>query len=184
MSRRSVAIGILIGYMACLAVTATIGARAHLPVRVKAGAPLAQREKALKADLRHARFVAAVGHGKPRRSHARAARWLASELADVQAQLAAITLYVPPAIRQAFLCIHRYEGSWTDPNPPHWGGLQFDLDFQRTYGPELLRGKGTADHWTPAEQIHVAYRAYRGYAGYGPRGFYPWPNTARYCGLI
>jgi hypothetical protein len=81
--------------------------------------------------------------------------------------------------KSAWLCIHRFEGSWTDPNPPYYGGLQMDLQFQRTYGAGLLRRKGTADHWTPLEQMWVAERAHR--AG---RGFYPWPNTARYCGLI
>ena len=81
--------------------------------------------------------------------------------------------------KDAWLCIHHYEGSWSDPNPPYYGGLQMDLGFQRTYGGALLRAKGTADHWTPLEQMWVAERAHR--AG---RGFYPWPNTARYCGLI
>jgi hypothetical protein len=84
----------------------------------------------------------------------------------------------PPHKRQ-WLCIHRYEGSWTDPNPPYYGGLQMDLGFQRTYGRGLLSRKGTANHWTPLEQMWAAERAHR--AG---RGFYPWPNTARYCGLI
>jgi hypothetical protein len=84
-----------------------------------------------------------------------------------------------PARLPAWLCIHRYEGSWTDPSPPYYGGLQMDLGFQRTYAPELVRRKGTADHWTPLEQIWVAERAYR-----SGRGFYPWPNTARNCGLI
>ena len=79
----------------------------------------------------------------------------------------------------AWLCIHRFEGSWTDPNPPYYGGLQMDLGFMRRYGAALLRSKGTADHWTPLEQMWTAERAHR--AG---RGFYPWPNTARYCGLI
>lgn len=81
--------------------------------------------------------------------------------------------------KSAWLCIHSYEGSWTDPNPPYYGGLQMDLGFQRTYGAGLLQRKGTADHWTPLEQMWTAERAHR--AG---RGFYPWPNTARYCGLI
>jgi hypothetical protein len=81
--------------------------------------------------------------------------------------------------KAAWLCIHRFEGSWTDPNPPYYGGLQMDLGFQRRYAPALLRTKGTADHWTPLEQMWTAERAHR--AG---RGFYPWPNTARYCGLI
>jgi hypothetical protein len=31
-----------------------------------------------------------------------------------------------------------------------------ELAFMATYGPELLAAKGTADHWTPAEQIMVA----------------------------
>jgi hypothetical protein len=83
----------------------------------------------------------------------------------------------PPHLRQ-FLCIHRYEGSWTDGGAPYYGGLQMNLGFQAAYGRGLLRTKGTADHWTPLEQIWVAERAARN------RGFYPWPNTARYCGLI
>jgi hypothetical protein len=78
----------------------------------------------------------------------------------------------------AWLCIHRYEGSWQDAGAPYYGGLQMDLSFQRAYGGWLLRSKGTADHWTPLEQIWTAVKAKRA------RGFYPWPNTARYCGLL
>jgi hypothetical protein len=78
-----------------------------------------------------------------------------------------------------WMCIHEYEGSWTDPNSPYYGGLQMDLSFQRAYGGRLLDDKGTADHWSPLEQMWVAERAYE-----SGRGFYPWPNTARYCGLI
>ena len=84
----------------------------------------------------------------------------------------------PPHERQ-WRCIQRYEGSWTDPNPPYWGGLQMDMSFQSSYGGELLRRKGTADNWTPLEQMWVAERAHR-----SGRGFTPWPNTARYCGLL
>jgi hypothetical protein len=83
----------------------------------------------------------------------------------------------PPHL-SAFLCIHRFEGSWRDGGGPYYGGLQMDLGFQRTYAPALLRTKGTADHWTPLEQIWTAEKAARS------RGFYPWPNTARTCGLI
>jgi hypothetical protein len=83
-----------------------------------------------------------------------------------------------PPHKHQWLCIHHYEGTWTDPNAPYYGGLQMDLEFQTTYGHDLLRHKGTADHWTPAEQMWVAERAYR------TRGFWPWPNTARYCGLL
>src|SRR5207247_10455282 len=61
----------------------------------------------------------------------------------------------PPHARQ-WACIHRYEGSWRDPNSPYYGGLQMDLGFQRTYGRYLLLRKGTADHWSPLEQMWVA----------------------------
>jgi hypothetical protein len=84
-----------------------------------------------------------------------------------------------PPHKGAWLCIHRHEGPWNDPNPPYYGGLQMDLAFQRMYGVRLLRRKGTADHWTSLEQMWVAERAHR-----SGRGFYPWPNTARSCGLI
>ncbi|MGH3035156.1 MAG: hypothetical protein ACRDON_11490 [Gaiellaceae bacterium] len=84
----------------------------------------------------------------------------------------------PPHLR-AWLCIHRYEGHWRDPDPLYYGGLQMDLVFQRTYGLRLLRRRGTADHWTPLEQMWVAEKALR--AG---RGFHPWPVSARRCGLL
>jgi hypothetical protein len=84
----------------------------------------------------------------------------------------------PPHLR-AWRCIHKYEGAWRDPNAPYYGGLQMDLSFQRHYGSSLLRRKGTANHWSPYEQMWVAERAHR-----TGRGFHPWPNTARYCGLI
>ena len=84
-----------------------------------------------------------------------------------------------PPHKTGWLCIHRHEGSWTDPNAPYYGGLQMDIGFQRTYGAHLLRTKGTADNWTPIEQMWVAEKAHR-----SGRGYYPWPSTARYCGLI
>jgi hypothetical protein len=82
--------------------------------------------------------------------------------------------------KQAWLCIHRHEGAWNSATGNgYYGGLQMDVSFQRTYGRNLLATKGTANHWTPLEQMWVAERAHR-----SGRGFYPWPNTARYCGLI
>ena len=89
-----------------------------------------------------------------------------------------------PPHRREWLCIHRYErhpgqGWATRTGNGYYGGLQMDISFQRTYGGELLRRKGTANRWTPTEQMWVAERAYR-----SGRGFYPWPNTARNCGLI
>ena len=84
-----------------------------------------------------------------------------------------------PPHAAAWRCLQRYEGSWVDSGAPYYGGLQMDLGFQQRYGAYLLRKKGTANHWTPLEQMWVAERALR--AG---RGFYPWPNTARVCGLL
>jgi hypothetical protein len=84
-----------------------------------------------------------------------------------------------PPHKAGWLCIHNHEGAWNDPNAPYYGGLQMDISFQRTYGGRLLRTKGTADRWTPLEQMWVAEKAHR-----SGRGYYPWPNTARYCGLI
>jgi Transglycosylase-like domain len=94
--------------------------------------------------------------------------------------LEARRLAARPPHRSAWLCIHRYEGGWkSNTGNGYYGGLQMDLGFQRTYGRELLRRKGTADRWTPLEQMWVGERALR--AG---RGFYPWPNAAARCGLL
>jgi hypothetical protein len=85
-----------------------------------------------------------------------------------------------PPHKQQWQCIHRYEGGWgSNTGNGYYGGLQMDIAFQRHYGSWLLRRKGTANRWTPIEQMWVAERAHR-----SGRGFFPWPNTARYCGLI
>lgn len=76
-------------------------------------------------------------------------------------------------------CVHSHEAAWDDPGPPYYGGLQMDWDFMRAYGPEFLRAFGTADHWPPVVQLTVGMRAIL--AG---RGWSPWPNTARLCGLL
>lgn len=84
-----------------------------------------------------------------------------------------------PPHRRAWLCIHRHEGRWNDPNAPYYGGLQMSMQFQRAFGRYLLRKKGTANRWTPVEQMWTAARAHR-----SGLGFRPWPNTARRCGLL
>jgi hypothetical protein len=76
-------------------------------------------------------------------------------------------------------CLQRYEGAWADANDPYWGGLQMDRSFMLSYATAQLLRRGWADRWSPIEQMWVAERAHR--AG---RGFYPWPHTARVCGLI
>ena len=85
----------------------------------------------------------------------------------------------PPNLRE-WECIHRGEASWNaNTGNGYYGGLQMDVQFQRTYAPRFLLRKGMADRWTRLEQIWVAERARR-----SGRGFYPWPNAARICGLI
>jgi len=107
------------------------------------------------------------------------ARQLTGEITKLRRALKAdLALPGPSSLERSFMCIHRFEGSWTDPDAPYYGGLQMDLEFQRTYGPEYLRAWGTADHWPVSVQIAVAIKAYL------TRGFNPWPNTARDCGLL
>jgi Transglycosylase-like domain len=85
-----------------------------------------------------------------------------------------------PPHKQQWQCIHRHEGGWrSNTGNGYYGGLQMDIAFQRHYGSWLLRKKGTADRWTPIEQMWIAERAHRSGVG-----FFPWPNTARSCGLI
>ena len=97
----------------------------------------------------------------------------------VQSAGRAYSTAIHPPHRRAWLCIHHYEASWGDSGDPYWGGLQMDRGFMARYAPGYLLRRGYADRWTPLEQMWVAERAYR-----GGRGFYPWPNTARMCGLI
>ena len=84
-----------------------------------------------------------------------------------------------PPHKREWRCLQRHEGSWRDAWDPYWGGLQMDRSFMLAYAPRHLLRRGWANRWTPLEQMWVAERAFR--AG---RGFYPWPNTARMCGLI
>jgi hypothetical protein len=84
-----------------------------------------------------------------------------------------------PPHKQGWLCIHRYEGRWSDDSDPYWGGLQMDRGFMSTYAPRVLLRRGWANRWTPLQQMWVAERAHR-----SGRGYWPWPNTARFCGLL
>jgi hypothetical protein len=87
---------------------------------------------------------------------------------------------IPGPLRDAFLCIHSYEGAWSaNTGNGYYGGLQMDLAFQRLYGRDFLGRWGTADRWPPWAQLTAAARAHD--AG---RGFGPWPNTAAACGLL
>jgi hypothetical protein len=87
---------------------------------------------------------------------------------------------LPPHYNE-WLCLHRWErgadGWATATGNGYYGGLQMDIDFQRTHGGNLLRTKGTANNWTMLEQMWAAEDAWN------TRGFGPWPNTRKLCGI-
>ena len=91
-----------------------------------------------------------------------------------------LSMIGPRWLTSAFVCIHGFEGAWNaNTGNGYYGGLQMDVGFMHHYGAQFVRRWGTADHWPAWAQIAAAVRAYR--AG---RGFYPWPNTARACGVL
>jgi len=82
-------------------------------------------------------------------------------------------------VTNGLMCIHKYEGDWdSNTGNGYFGGLQMDISFQRAYGKEFLRRWGYAHRWPVWAQLLVGRR------GYYDRGWYPWPNTARFCGLL
>ena len=113
------------------------------------------------------------GHSAAPLHSARALRYWRQQVRHIR------WLAAHPPHKRGWLCIHRFEGSWSDPGDPYWGGLQMDRGFMSSYAPRFLLRKGLANRWTPLEQMWVAERAHRSGRGYGP-----WPNTAHYCGLI
>jgi hypothetical protein len=103
----------------------------------------------------------------------------AASAAVAVARYAPRPLFTRDQLLSELLCIHHYEGKWTaDTGNGYYGGMQMDLKFQHTYGSTYLALWGTADNWPVWAQVIVARRAYL-----DGRGFTPWPNTARVCGL-
>lgn len=130
-------------------------------------------------NLAHARYVCKHGGGRNKRWNCEAKRWLASEYRQTYSTLHPAPR-IPAWLNDSLLCIHHYEGAWNaNTGNGFYGGLQMDLSFQATYGGDFLRRWGTADTWPVWAQLQAAARAYQ-----SGRGFYPWPNTARACGLL
>jgi hypothetical protein len=103
----------------------------------------------------------------------------AATAAVAVARYAPRPLFTRDQLLSELLCIHRYEGKWTsNTGNGYYGGMQMDLKFQHTYGSTYFGLWGTADNWPVWAQVIVARRAYL-----DGRGFTPWPNTARVCGL-
>ncbi len=76
-------------------------------------------------------------------------------------------------------------------HPPLRGGLDVEhrqrllrrpadgRPFQSRYASDFVGRWGTADNWPAWAQLEAAARAHD-----SGRGFTPWPNTARFCGLL
>jgi hypothetical protein len=83
------------------------------------------------------------------------------------------------ATYRKWACVHSREGAWdAATGNGYYGGLQMDWDFQRAYGLSYVRRWGHAGRWPVWAQLVAAERAYQS------RGWHPWPNTARDCGLL
>lgn len=166
--------------------------RRGLSIALPASPPL---HGALADRLRYNRRLAIDLHrvypGKVTRSFASATRPTARDalrLWQRRSALAAVAVVehrldgpaIPAWLNDSFMCIHRFEGAWNaNTGNGYYGGLQMDLAFQSRYGADFLRGWGTADKWPVWAQLQAAARAHR-----SGRGFHPWPNTARACGLL
>jgi Transglycosylase-like domain len=107
------------------------------------------------------------------------ARWLAARSERVTGRERPAAERVPHYEELTCIAEHESGGRWDiDTGNGYYGGLQMDVGFQQTYAPALYRDKGTADRWTPEEQMLAAGRAVEA------RGFSPWSTTARTCGLL
>jgi hypothetical protein len=169
----------------------SVGRRAHvaLPKAPPRRAPIVSRiayEQALTWRLQRI-YPGRVTPGSNlfRASRSAAYRRWALQLWQRRAAVAALAVsshatLASDRLTSAFMCIHRYEGSWTsNTGNGYYGGLQMDHGFMRRYGAEFFARWGTADNWPAWAQIEAAARAH-----HSGRGFTPWPNTARICGLI
>lgn len=94
------------------------------------------------------------------------------------------TTWSDAKIERGLRCIQKYE---TPPPFPNWrtrtgngyyGGLQMDLDFQKSYGRTYFNRWGTANNWPVWAQIKAGIRGAK-----ARKGFNPWPNTRKPCGL-
>jgi len=156
----------------------TTPAQAHLVTR-----PYGHTLKAIAAsqleNFKHARYVCHHGANHEKVWSCKAVVWLRKELRETEKALHP-TPTQPAWLVNAFSCIHKYEGTWdSNTGNGYYGGLQMDSTFQSTYGGEYVKRWGTADNWPIWAQFDAAIKAYK-----RGRGFYPWPNTARICGLL
>lgn len=104
------------------------------------------------------------------------------------------------AQERSSLCVYSLASAWADTSAArcvsskeggiasntgngYYGKWQADTSFASTYNPEASRRWGPYAYyhggaWPERDQDLMAYR------GWKARGWYPWPTTARMCGLI
>lgn len=77
-------------------------------------------------------------------------------------------------------CVSSREGGLRSVSPggTYAGKWQMDSSFEGSYGAWYVYRWGRAYNWPEWAQDVAAYR------GYNARGWWPWPNTARSCGLL
>lgn len=83
-----------------------------------------------------------------------------------------------PAIVSGLLCIHKFEGSWTDDSGTYRGGLQMNENFERSYGPSFYRRWGRSGKWPKWAQLQAGVNG-----ALARSGFNPWPTTRVFCNL-
>jgi hypothetical protein len=119
-----------------------------------------------------ARWLATVWEERARKAKRKLEKW--KRWKQRQAALAKSR-----ALYEKWRCIHEHEAAWNaNTGNGYYGGLQMDVSFMNAYGPEFIRRWGYANKWPVWAQLKAAERAY------SSRGFDPWPNTARMCGLL
>lgn len=118
-------------------------------------------------------------HHRAEHTHSLAFRAWILDLWKARASRAYDAYQLAGLLTQPWACIHHYEGPWNaNTGNGYYGGLQMDVTFQLGYNPRAYAHYGTADRWPIRDQIVAARRAFR------TRGYTPWPNTARMCGLL
>jgi hypothetical protein len=138
------------------------------------------REVSQKLNLKHAKYLCARGRHATKQWGCQAVRWLTREHNETWRALHPVVRVIQSASDiGAWLCIHNGEGAWnSNTGNGYYGGLQMDYGFMSSYGGEYMKQWGTADNWPVWAQINAARRARD-----SGRGYSPWPNTARACGL-
>jgi hypothetical protein len=135
----------------------------HRAVRVR------DQRGLLGVHLRHARL-----HGDPFRLYAERHHWRST----IHSLRHRAPLWRTLRRWDDWMCIHAREGAWNSIDGLYHGGLQMDPSFQASYGSDMVLRYGSAERWPVAAQVAVAERAYH------VRGYTPWPNTARGCGVL